>query len=879
MKTNRVLKVRECFSVIIVGVMVSFCATALGIDNPDSEFIINAAASYSVETYTVTAGASEPNSGCWQTAIDRDGSDGGQLTVKVDGCQVGNYTVYSKPQGSGAGYIADLEPGDIFIEWDEDSGHGSVGYFEFTGEYISERPSYVDVTTTDGLTNWTVHRVTESGTLSKTAQGNDMNEHDAIHFQWVDLWKTDDVNDLDCVSPGDELTYTICWAEPNSLTLENVKIIDYLPEGVTCLGGNWSTDPNTGMPCWIDDPAYDPNTHTYTWEIGTLEPNDIGCVSLTVTVNERTAPGMKLYNVAELVSDGVVFAQAFEETLVCCWDTVDPNIIYVDKDATGFNNGTNWDDAHIDLRDAFYRAADSNCAETFSIHVAQGTYSPGYEAGDTYAIPDGVKLFGGFDAESDQRNIDLYESVLMGEVDANSVDAVVTMGDDTLLDGFTVTKTGNYGVYGSGADFTVRNCNVTDNQQRGIYAQDGDLTVKWCSVSDNGWHGIYHRGDGFSLIVENSQIKWNEQHGIYTINSIPTVKNSIISSNGSVGQIYYGINIVNPADDSTLHNNTIVYNAIEGISFVDNGDIGGDPNGSDWPDIQNCIVYFNNDSGDQLAGMYPDDVAAYSCIQDCNELNGNINDFPGFAYTVEPNFVEPYLENYHLAFDSVCVDAENPNLVTAPDAQDIDGEDREYGGSVDMGADEAYSCDESLSEDDIYNALDWNADGIVNYEEFEYFSLAWLSRDPDEFADPNFIDPNEIANWDADCNLDASGDSQYVIDLADLEEFVENGYWLWTACWKQSRMDRYENMAEAMAMGGGESMMMPMSMESFTSVTVEQEALTLEEQAAQLRKTLDWLDEIWLDPSVQESIEEEDWLDFIGGVEGSLIDILEQQEE
>ena len=35
--------------------------------------------------------------------------------------------------------------------------------------------------------------------------------------------------------------------------------------------------------------------------------------------------------IAELYSNETFVARATNDTLVCCWDTTDPNIIYVDK--------------------------------------------------------------------------------------------------------------------------------------------------------------------------------------------------------------------------------------------------------------------------------------------------------------------------------------------------------------------------------------------------------------------------------------------------------------------------------------------------------------------------------------------------------------------
>ena len=120
---------------------------------------------------------------------------------------------------------------------------------------------------------------------------------------------------------------------------------------------------------------------------------------------------------------------------------------------------------------------------------------------------------------------------------------------------------------------------------------------------------------------------------------------------------------------------------------------------------------------------------------------------------------------------------------------------------MDVGADEAYSCDDQyLTEEDIYNPLDFNADGVVNFQEYAHFSAAWLSHDPNDpdvitdpnFAgDPDYADPNALAHWNQAYNLDAAANTatEYQIDLADFAIFCEN--WLWTACWKQQEFDLY----------------------------------------------------------------------------------------
>jgi hypothetical protein len=116
------------------------------------------------------------------------------------------------------------------------------------------------------------------------------------------LTKVDNVPDGNCVGPGDNITYNICY-NANGYRDTDVVIVDELPGEV---------EPNN-----TSDPNYDSSSHTYTWNIGTLEPNESGCVTLTVKV-KYPRPGGVITNFCEMrgncMTSGVT---ACEDTPVC----------------------------------------------------------------------------------------------------------------------------------------------------------------------------------------------------------------------------------------------------------------------------------------------------------------------------------------------------------------------------------------------------------------------------------------------------------------------------------------------------------------------------------------------------------------------------------
>jgi len=204
----------------------------------------------------------------------------------------------------------------------------------------------------------------------------------------------------------------------------------------------------------------------------------------------------------------------------------------------------------------------------------------------------------------------------------------------------------------------------------------------------------------------------------------------------------------------------------------------------------------------------------------------NISCDPQFAYANDPNNV-----HYHLLPTSPCIDKGNPAL-SYTDQVDLDREIRLMGAAVEMGADEVDpECDA------IANSYDRvNADGIVNLEEFNLFSKAWLAYDPyvlnpncpdhayytSDPDSPHYVIVADCIHWDSRCNIIATGASQYVIDLADLTAFVSQAPWLWRACW---RTDIIKQQADAMASSENSISEGSMQMESLLPTSLASPAL------------------------------------------------------
>lgn len=230
--------------------------------------------------------------------------------------------------------------------------------------------------------------------------------------------------------------------------------------------------------------------------------------------------------------------------------TLSSQIIYVDQNATGLNNGTDWANAYTDLQTAI-----ANIGSNTTINVAQGIYYPTATTDRTiyFNIPRDKKLFGGFPTGGGIRDPELYPTTLSGDIGTigdntdNSYHVVYFYNTSTLneFDGFIVEKgyangTGTYEYVGGGIFI-----NTTDTSAYGVY-------IRNCTVRNN-----YARdGGGISagkqFKIYNCKIYSNHADGYgggLTISTSGNIYNSYIVNNsaGSYGGgIYLGGSIGAP---------------------------------------------------------------------------------------------------------------------------------------------------------------------------------------------------------------------------------------------------------------------------------------------------------------------------------------------
>ena len=311
-----------------------------------------------------------------------------------------------------------------------------------------------------------------------------------------------------------------------------------------------------------------------------------------------------------------LYRQLFACALLSLALSAQAKIIFVDTNAIGLNHGQSWQNAYDDLQTGLANAVSGD-----QIWVADGTYTPtpGTNRAISFVIPAGVQVYGGFRGGFDgefQRSLRRWKdntAVLSGNIgEANSATdnsyQVVVMGEDSLLDGFTVRDG-----YADGS-------NALDNGG-GISIVDLDNAyVRNCIIRNN--HAALNGG------------------GLYTDSQNPRIATCLFIQNTAHNgaAVYVRSSLQTRLANCTITNNHASSTAGALFSFVSP------------VRVSNCILWGNTPI--EMAGI--DTIVRYSIVDGGWDELGSIN-----VYDADPLFAAPANEDYHLTDLSPAIDAGN----------------------------------------------------------------------------------------------------------------------------------------------------------------------------------------------------------------------------
>lgn len=300
-------------------------------------------------------------------------------------------------------------------------------------------------------------------------------------------------------------------------------------------------------------------------------------------------------------------------------DAFGGSILFVDDDAALGGDGAGWDTAYRFLQDALaYAFSPKN--EVLEIRVGQGIYLPDRDEnnpngnGDRYAtfkLISGVALMGGYAGlgadDPDARDVDLYETILSGDLAGDDGPDFLNNGENTLhivtstytveppaLSGFTITGA-NTNLWGNNIDdrggglflshttVAVEQCrflaNAANNNAAGVWSRQSDSSFVNCIFQDN----IVSPGASGAAI-----------HNVF--GSTVTLVNCLFQDNGLIGvSTGGGVMFIG----GNMLGNQAAFLVAESCIFVgNNGSAGGAILNNGFAEFHNCLFVANQAFGD-----------------------------------------------------------------------------------------------------------------------------------------------------------------------------------------------------------------------------------------------------------------------------------------
>ncbi len=384
-----------------------------------------------------------------------------------------------------------------------------------------------------------------------------------------------------------------------------------------------------------------------------------------------------------------------------------PTVLYVNKNATGANNGTSWQNAYTDLQNALAAAQAGT-----QIWVARGIYYPTNVSSDrtaSFILKSGVALYGGFagsETQLHERDWLANPTILSGDIDRNDTHTngividtsgllgsnsyhVVTddaIDESAILDGFIITAGWANGVnnerlggglYIFNSSPTITNVRFSGNSATAeggaIFSYANKLTITQSTFAGNSAQmggALYKKGglDNSTLTIINTTFSGN-----YALHA------------GGAIVLEQSLNPLSPTTSSII-NTTFSGNSAQSgsVIFAFNNTFS----------INNSILWGN--SAPALTGV-TEGIITYSLVQGCDP-SGTWNTATcgtnggGNLANVDPQFVNPisYTDaptttgDLRLQPNSPAIDKGNNALNDT--TEDLEGKPRIMGPTIDLGA-------------------------------------------------------------------------------------------------------------------------------------------------------------------------------------------------
>ncbi|WP_040279905.1 T9SS type A sorting domain-containing protein [Psychroserpens damuponensis] len=447
--------------------------------------------------------------------------------------------------------------------------------------------------------------------------------------------------------------------------------------------------------------------------------------------------------------------------------------VYVDKNATGANNGLTWADAYTSLTDALANRP----SDIFWLKA--GTYIPGTARIETFTLTDNQEIYGGFNGtETDisQRNIIANPTILSGDINGddaiifsatdanraeNSYRILTISGDNTIIDGFEITSANANGSNteqkeGSGINITGSYITSINNCQFTKHTLDRAGIIKSIDVSGSIIININNTifKDNQSVFATcfygrsaNGTINLSVEGSLFTNNTATTNNGASLIWLRQDASGTQNLDIINSTfADNTLNSGTPVITYLSSVPSVN---------------ISNSIFWFNlNSNGTQFVdALQTGTSGSISNSISNNSFSGNSN--TSNTSNSNPLFTDAATGDYTLQSSSPAVDTGDNSFVTS--TTDLAGNLRIFNTTVDMGA---YEYNSTLSTSNL--ELDRNK--ISLYPNPTHSTLNIKSYQSIESAKVYTLLGQEVLKTNAK-TIDVSNlpNGVYLIQISDLE--------------------------------------------------------------------------------------------------------------